>query len=406
MFNFSQKINQVQSSPTLALNDTARRLREDGAPIINLGIGEPLNEFPESVLEYTTRKLNSRQIKYSATAGNLSLRKAVQAYTSDHYGREPGLNNISISVGAKQALFNLLQVLLNPEDEVMIFAPFWVSYPEMIKLAGGKPIIVETNNRFIPEMDSIKESLTERTRAIILNSPNNPTGAVYPAELVAPLVDLCESRGIFLVMDDIYHQLIFEPNQWVPGYVFTSQPIDKSHLVIINGISKTYGMTGFRIGWTIGAEPLIKSINKLLSHSTSGASELLQEAALGALVGGDKTIESLLGFIQTNRDILVSELKKIPGVSVSEPGGTFYCFPDFSSTGMDSESLARLLLEKTFLATVPGSAFGRENHLRLSYTCSREEIKESAARLRWALDPTTPKEIIMGGNAHQRTWEL
>jgi len=405
MYNLNYLISQIQSSPTLALNEIANQLRKDGADVINLGIGEPLNDFPDGVLRSTTEILETRQIKYSPTSGTQSLKQAIQEYTLEHYGREPGLKNITVTVGAKQAIYNLLQVLLDPEDEVVIFNPYWVSYPEMIKLARGVPVFVGTNDEFVPDMDEIKAAFTEKTRAIILNSPNNPTGAVYPPELVAALVDLCESKEIFLIMDDIYHQLLFEPAQWVPGYVFTSKKFDKSHLVIINGISKTFGMTGFRIGWAIGPEPVIQAMNKLQSHSTSGASSLLQEAALGALKQGGNTLSDLKKFIRTNRDILVSELKKIKGVKVNEPGGTFYCFPDFRAIHQDSQELARLLLEKAFLATVPGVAFGQEGFLRMSFTCSTDEIIQSAARIRWVIDPKSSPEIIIGGQKFIRDWE-
>jgi aspartate aminotransferase len=399
-------ISQIESSPTLALNEKANQLRKEGAAIINLGIGEPLNDFPESVLESTHAFLEKKQVKYTATSGIQSLKSAIQDYTRNHYGREPELKNITVNVGAKQAIYNLLQVLLNPGDEVIIFTPYWVSYPEMVKLARGIPVYVDTNDRFIPEMETIKSAITANTRVILFNSPNNPTGAVYPPELVAALVDLCESKKIFLVMDDIYHQLLFEPTQWVPGYVFTNRPIDKSYLVIINGISKTYGMTGFRIGWTIGPEPVIQAMNKIQSHSTSGTSVLLQEAALGAMRGGKDTLLDLKKFIRTNRDILVGELKKIKGVNLNTPGGTFYCFPDFSAIHPDSQELARILLEKAYLATVPGSAFGQEGFLRLSFTCSTEEIKESTARIRWALDPESTPEILIGGQTMVRDWDL
>jgi aspartate aminotransferase len=406
MYNLSQKISQVQISPTLALNETARKLRQQGADVINLGIGEPLNDCPEGAVALARNKLETRQVKYSPTSGNQNLKEAIQAYTQEHYGRTPNLTNITITIGAKQAIFNLLQVILNPQDEVIIFSPYWVSYPEMIKLALGIPVVIDTNEQFLPDMDNVQGAVTSNTKAIILNSPNNPTGAVYPPELVAALVDLCESRNIFLIMDDIYHHLVFDPVEWVPGYVFTSKAFDKSNLVVINGISKTFGMTGFRIGWAIGPDPVIQAMNKIQGHSTSGASAVLQEAALGALSSGSQTLKELKGFIEANRDILIGELSKIKGLKITNPGGTFYCFPDFNSFVADSQMLAALLLEKAFVATVPGIAFGKEGHLRLSYTCSRDEIIESAKRIRWVIDGDFPPEIIIGGKTIQRDWEI
>ena len=188
--------------------------------------------------------------------------------------------------------------------------------------------------------------------------------------------------------------------------MFTSKAFDKSYVVVINGISKTFGMTGFRIGWAIGPEPVIQAMNKLQSHSTSGASSVLQEAALGALRSGDQPIAELRSFIHENRDLLINELKKIKGLSISEPGGTFYCFPDFSSILPESQKLAALLLEKAYVATVPGIAFGKEGHLRLSYTCGRDEILESAKRIRWAVDRNSPDKLLIGGKTLQRTWEI
>ncbi len=405
-YNLCDVINQVEESHTLALNEKAKKLRQEGADVINLGIGEPLNDFPERAYENTIKLLETRQLKYGPVGGLLTLKKAVQEYTHTHYGITPDIHNITINAGAKQALYNLICVLLNPGDEVMLFAPYWVSYPEMVKLARGKIILIDCDDKLLPDMDQIKAAVTKNTKAVILNSPNNPSGAVYPPELVAALVDFCESNKIYLIMDDIYHQLIFDPAEWVPGFVFTSKPIDKSYLIIVNGISKTYGMTGFRIGWTIAARTIIDAMEKIQAHSTSGVSTLLQEAALGALNGGDSVVQDLRLFIRTNRDLLITELIKIPGLKLAEPQGTFYCFPDLNGINPDSQELAALLLEKAYVATVPGVAFGKEGFLRLSYTCSVEEIIESAARIRWVLDPTTPDEIMIKGTLHKREWEI
>jgi aspartate aminotransferase len=273
--------------------------------------------------------------------------------------------------------------ILDPGDEVILFAPYWVSYPEMVKIAGGRPkILMPREERFVPDLDDIHSSISSQTKAIILNSPNNPSGAIYPQEIVNALVCLCEQNGIYLLMDDIYHQLVFGDTPWTPGYQFTNQSIDSSYLVVINGISKTYGMTGFRIGWAIAAKSVISVMGNIQSQTTSGVSTLLQSGALGALTGSQDVVDELCQSIKINRDVTLAGLMSIPGIRVIEPQGTFYCLPDFSTYDPNSVALSKRILEEAYVAVVPGSAFGMEGHLRLSYSGDKNEIEEAIERIK------------------------
>ena len=401
---FNNKLQKIKSSPTLALNDRAQRLIKEGKDLIHLGIGEPLNDCPSAAVHHAVQKLQTGQVKYTPTGGMQELKEGVIDYTKKHYGREPLPEQVIITAGAKQSLANVIFTLLNPGEEVILLIPYWVSYPAMIRLAGGKPIPVDPPPGLIPSLDLIQAAVTPNTKILIVNSPNNPSGVVYPPELIAALVDFCESEGIYLVMDDIYHRLVYENSEWVPGYVFTNRSVEDSHLIIVNGISKTYGMTGFRVGWTVGSSRLIKAMKTIQGHTTSGVSSVLQEGARGALESGEKDVEELKQSIAGNREVLLTGLRSIPEVRVPEPGGTFYCFPDFSAHQPTSAELANFLLEKAYTVTVPGSAFGREGHLRLSYSAPPEKIAQSVERIRWALDPDAPETISIGGEEINRTW--
>lgn len=402
---FNHRLNNIQGSSTLALNDKAQQLIKQGKDLIHLGIGEPLNPCPGLAVKYGIEKLKTGQVKYGPTSGNRDLKEQIQLYTKTHYGRTPKLDQMIVTMGAKQSLANLLYTLLNPGDEVILLAPYWVSYPEMVKLAGGTPIVVQPEANLVPDLKAIKSAVSPATKTIILNSPNNPTGVVYPPQLIAAVVDFCETEGIYLIMDDIYHLLVFDEHSWVPGYVFTNQSVQDSQLIVVNGVSKTFGMTGFRIGWTIAPSNIIQAMNTIQGHTTSGASPLLQEAARGALIGGEEGIRSLQQLITQNREIITSGLKELPGVKTVEPGGAFYCFPDFSEHNQDSTQLAEFLLEKAYLITIPGSAFGREGHLRLSYTCSPDQLRESIRRLQWALNRAAPNTFQIGDQKLTADWK-
>jgi aspartate aminotransferase len=395
----------IVESPTVRLNAEAVKLRTQGEAIVHLGIGEPKNKTPQNAIARAIEKLNSGEVKYAPTDGIPSLKKAIVQYTEKNYGRVIDPANVIVSDGAKHSLFNLLYALINPGDQVIILAPYWVSYPEMVRMMNGVPVIVTPANKsFYPAVSEIEKAITSSTRAIIVNSPNNPSGAVFPDELVEKIVDLCEKKNIFLFMDDIYHKLIFDGRKIAPVYNFTKKDIETTNIVVINGLSKTYGMTGFRIGWIVGNRKLVQVIKNIQSQSTTCNSPVCQVAAEGALTGDQSCIDELVAAIQTNRDMVIKELQSIPGVKVAKPEGAFYCLPDFSALNKDSMALAEFLLKKALVVTVPGKDFGAEGHLRISYAGGADEVADGMARIKWALDPNSPREIQIGNRKVVRDW--
>jgi aspartate aminotransferase len=395
----------IAESPTLALNEKANLLKARGEALIHLGSGEPKSMAPIDAILAASAKLVSADVKYTPTAGILPLRKAVVAYTEAHYGRTVDPKNVMIAAGAKPALYAALAAVVDPGDEVVFPAPYWVSYPEMVRMVGGVPVVVAPpDGAFEPRRADLEAAINDRTKVIILNSPNNPSGAVYSRELVAWLVELCERRDIFLIMDDIYNRLVFDGCAAPSAYALTDRPTDESRVIVINGVSKAYAMTGFRIGWAVAARELIGVMTNIQAQSTSCPSALLQAAALGALEGDQSGVESLRLTLMTHRDVLVRELSAIPGVRVTVPQGTFYCLPDFRAYDNDSMRLSAFLLDKALVATVPGKDFGMEGHLRISYCGSVRDIIEGVRRIRWALDPQSPREIFIGDRLHTRDW--
>ena len=405
-----QRALAIAESPTMALNEQARLLREAGESVIHLGIGEPKNQTPRSAVEAAAARLATGEVKYTPTSGIPSFKKAILAYTAANYGREAAPANVIVSDGAKQSIFNALFALLDPGQEVILLAPYWVSYPEMVRMCGGLPVVVRPpEGSFEPAMADIERAVTPSTRAVIVNSPNNPSGAVFSEALLGALIPFCEERGIYVIMDDIYHKLVFDGVAVPSCYRFTSRPIDEATLVVINGVAKTYGMTGFRIGWTIGPKDLVKVMGNIQSQTTSCTSVLTQAGAEGALTGSQDVVEDLRRFIESNRDRVVAGLAALPGVRLVRPLGTFYCLPDFRGVlggplGNDSHALAAFLLRTARVVTVPGKDFGVEGHLRLSYAGSAADVTEGLRRLQWALDPASPPEITFGGKTHRRDW--
>jgi len=403
--DISKLAASIVESPTVKLNAEAVKLRAQGEAIVHLGIGEPKNRAPQKAIASAIEKLNSGEVKYAPTDGLPSLKKAIVQYTEKNYGRTIDPANVIVSDGAKHSLFNLLYALINPGDQVVILAPYWVSYPEMVRMMNGVPVIITpANGGFYPAISEIEKAITPSTRAIIVNSPNNPSGAIFPDELVEKIVDLCEKKNIYLFMDDIYHKLIFDGRKIAPVYDFTKKDIESTNVIVINGLSKTYGMTGFRIGWIVGNRRLVKVITNIQSQSTTCNSPICQVAAEAALTGDQSCVDELVATIQANRDTVIKELRSIPGVKVAKPEGTFYCLPDFSAINKDSSALAELLLKKALVVTVPGKEFGAEGHLRLSYAGAANEITEGLKRIKWAVDPNAPREIQIGNRKIARDW--
>lgn len=400
---------QIAPSPTLALNEEARILREKGEAVIHLGAGEPKNKAPISAILSSAAKLSEGDIKYTPTEGIPSLRKAIVRYTEENYNKVVAPENILVSGGAKQALYNVLYALLNPKDEVIVLAPYWVSYPEMIMMMQAKPVIVKPEDgSFHPRMEDILKYVTPYTKVMILNSPNNPSGAVFSDEFIQQIVEFCESKGIYLIMDDIYHKLVFDGVVPASCYKFMKKDLESSTIITINGVSKLYGMTGFRVGWVIAPRKLIGVLINIQAQTTSCTSLVLQAAAEGALTGVQSVIQQLKMMLENNRNVMVRELQAFNGLHLVPPKGTYYCLPDFRAYINDSlpnsTALSRFLLQKALVVTVPGNEFGLDGYLRLSYCGTIKEIKEGIERIKWALDPTAPNEIYIGERKMVRDW--
>jgi len=401
----SQLARSIKASPTLKLNETAAKLREKGEPVIHLGGGEPKSKAPLDAVLNCGAQLNTGEVRYAPADGLPALKKAILRYTEENYGRMLAPQNVIVSSGAKQSIMTALYAILEPKDEVVYPAPYWVSYPEMVKLAGGVPVAVTPEDgSFVPTVPDIADKVGSYTKLIVLNSPNNPSGIMYPAEFVAEMVEFCEKKNLWLVMDDLYNRLVFDGKKAPNPYDYAKQDITQSKLVVVQGVSKMYAMTGFRIGWALGNRELVEAMTNIQSHQTSGPVTVSQWAAIGALAGVQSSIESLRLTLENQRNVMVERLAAIPGVHVTKPSGTFYCFPDMSAYMKDSQKLAELLLERVRVVTVPGKEFGMDGHLRLSYCGTIKEIMDGLERIKWALDPQAPNELILGERKLVRDW--
>ena len=397
--------NQISESATLKLNETAAILRAKGEPLIHLGGGEPKSKAPIDAILSAVGNLNSGETRYTPADGTVQMKQAIIRYTEEFYDRKVAPENVIASGGAKQAIMVALQTILNQQDEVIFPAPYWVSYPEMIKLCGAVPVpVYPEDGSFYPRLQDIEQNVTSYTKAVIINSPNNPTGAMYSEQFIAEIVEYCEKKGLYLIMDDIYHRLLFEGKKPINCYKYAKDLSDNSKLIVINGVSKQYAMTGFRIGWAIASPKITRVMTNIQAHQTSGPSVVLQKAAIGAINGIQSSVESLRETLENNRNVMVDQLDAFEGIRTSRPDGTFYCFADFSKYNKNSTQLAHFLLDKVRVAVVPGVEFGMEGWLRLSTCCTIKNITEGVNRIKWALDPNSPNELYIGDRKLVRDW--
>ena len=384
--SISQIAAGITESVTLKVNATAAALKAAGEPVIHLGGGEPVSKAPLVAIQAGTALLATGEIRYTPASGTPALKKAIIGYTEKHYGRTVEPQNVMASGGAKQAIMVALQTVVDPHDEVVFPKPYWVSYPDMARLCGGVPIPVEASDGSLrPSVDDITRKVAPKTKVILINSPNNPTGVMYSTEFIAGIVQLCEQRGIYLIMDDIYHRLIFDGRQPINCYDYARQTGEDSKLIVVNGVSKQYAMTGFRIGWAVASRKLIKVMGNIQGHQTSGPSALSQQAAVGALTGEQSSVDELRTTLEQHRNVLLDCLSSLEDINVAKPDGAFYSFVDFRHYEQDSLKLAQYLIEEAKVATVPGIAFGMDGFLRISFCGSKNDIVEGIARIRSAL---------------------
>ncbi|MDL1955590.1 MAG: pyridoxal phosphate-dependent aminotransferase [Candidatus Desulfofervidus auxilii] len=386
----SNRIKNIPPSPTLTINAKAKAMQAAGIDVISLAAGEPDFDTPEHIKEAAIKAIKDGFTKYTAVGGIPELKEAVVNYIAKEYGLNYSPEEVLISCGGKHALYNLFQVILNPGDEVIVPAPYWVSYPPMILLAGGKPVIVETEEKkgfkLTPEI--LKSYLTPWTKAIIINSPSNPTGSVYTKKELEALAEVLIGKDIWIVSDDVYHKILLEDNlKW-----FSIANIDelKEKTFIINAVSKTYSMTGWRIGFLVGNKEIIRAATRLQGQSTSNPTSIAQKAALAALNGPQDFLKDWLNAFKERKKRLLSLLKEMSKISCFEPKGAFYAFPNISAylnkDISDSVKLAEYLLEKAHVGVVPGIAFGKEGYIRISFATSLELLEKAIERIKKSIE--------------------
>ena len=388
----SNRIDSVAPSATLAVDTKAKAMKAQGIDVISFGAGEPDFPTPDFIASAASQAcLDPRNHRYTPTAGLPELRQAIADKTERDSGYAVTPDQVVVTNGGKQAVYETFQILLNPGDQVIIPAPYWTSYPEMVTLAGGKPVPVLSgaDQGYLPSLDALEAARTERTKAIIINTPSNPTGVVWDDDLVRAIGQWALEHHIWVVSDEIYEHLTYDgAHTPYPGALV---PELRDQLIVLNGVAKTYAMTGWRVGWMVAPAAVSKAAGKLQGHMTSNVANVSQRAALAAIQGPMDAVETMGRAFALRRKSIMVALNQVPGVECPEPKGAFYAFPDVTgllnrplgphgTTSRTSSDLAAAILEETHVAAVPGEAFGAPGHLRFSYALSDQDLAEGMRR--------------------------
>jgi aspartate aminotransferase len=387
---YSSRIEPIKPSATLAVTSRAKALKAQGEDVVSFGAGEPDFETPPHIVDAMVNAARTGATRYMPVAGYPPLREAVADQLGDIYGVPFTSDEVIVSVGGKHALYNLFQVLVDPGDEVIVPAPYWVSYPPQIQLAGGNPVIVQSrlDEAFRVAPEDIATRITERTVGIVINSPNNPTGAVQSERDLLGLADLAVAHDLWIITDDIYSYVRYDSGPF--ANVLRLRPDLRERIIVVHGASKTYAMTGWRIGFTLGPAALIRKLSTLQGQSTSNPTAFAQHGALAAITGDHDFLDTWLSAYAARREVIVEGLNAIDGIRCFSPGGAFYVFPDVRGLlgrRLDDEvitddlTLCQLLLEHALVACVPGQPFGAPGFMRMSYACGMDDIKRGLERI-------------------------
>jgi aspartate aminotransferase len=375
------RVGQVTPSITLAISAKAKTMKSEGIDVCSFSAGEPDFDTPAHIKAAAEKALADGKTKYGAAAGEPGLRQAIANKLQKDNGLCYSAENVIVTNGGKHSLFNLMMVMIEAGDEVIIPAPYWLSYPEMVKLAGGTPVIVETDTqigcKITPEQ--LRQAITPKTKLLILNSPSNPTGMVYTPDEIRALAAVVVEEKIWVVSDEIYEKLLYDGAEHLSIGAASSAAFE--HTIISNGFAKAYSMTGWRIGYLVGPVELIKAASTVQGHSTSNVCTFAQYGAIAALEESQDCVEEMRRAFADRRQVMLDSINSIPGLSCPKPDGAFYLFPNIAKTGMKSLEFCDALLESQQVAVIPGVAFGADDHIRLSYATDMPTIQKGMERL-------------------------